>query len=334
MKNIVRALIFSLLLSGLALFLTLRGEFDFSSFARLGQLSAPGILLVVTVLFAWWTFAGVRIIVLARGLGHRLGLLPAVRAYLLGLFSGAVTPSATGSSVAIGWYLSRYIGGQQAGAIAVFTIVLDLVFYAWSLPLSFILLGRASLGLPIQGLGVLVAVASLVFLSLAWGLTYRLSILSRLVWRIFSLRWLRRFRRAVYVGVRRIGKQLHFIAAVPWPWQLALHLSTAFMFVAHYAVLNAVAFALDLFVPQVELLALQTFIVAISFLVPTPGGAGYFEAMLALTLGQFVQKEDVLLLVLLWRFCSFYLYFLVGPLIGGMALLRANPKPTGTKQER
>ena len=331
MKNAVQIVLLSILLSLLGFgFLLLTGKkFDLSAFAGLVNVQPAGLVLVVVLLVAWWLLGGLRIKVLAGPEGRQVTLGRASRAMLLSLFSAAVTPAAVGASFGLGWYLSRYIDARRATAIALYGLVLDLVFYAWSLPASFLVLEfrHVNLEIPVVGpfIGILIIFASALALTVAWALTFRISLLERFVWWVFSPRFLLRFRRGAYQFVRETGTALAGIRTMPLVSQVLLHVLTAASFLIHFIAFNAVAFGLGLKVDHVSILAAQTMVVAASFFIPTPGGSGYFE----IALGQLfraskVPETAVLPLIAIWRLISYYLYVLIGPFIGGPALLRAS----------
>jgi glycosyltransferase 2 family protein len=331
LKNAVRIVLFSILLSalGFGLLLLTGKKLDLSAFAGLVNIQPWGLALVVALLVLWWLLGGLRIKTLAGPDGDKITLSRASRAMLLSLFSAAVTPAAVGASFGLGWYLSRYIDAKRATAIALYGLVLDLVFYAWSLPVSFLVLElrHVNLEVPVVGpyIGLVVLLGSGTALTLAWALTFRISALERLVFWILKPRFLRRFRRGAYKFVRETGLALSGIRTMPLGTQLLLHVLTAASFLVHFIAFNAVAFGLGLKIDHVSIMAAQTMVVAASFVIPTPGGSGYFEFALGqLFRASKVPDTAVLPLIAIWRLISYYLYVLIGPFIGGPALLRAS----------
>ena len=97
---------------------------------------------------------------------------------------------------------------------------------------------------------------------------------------------------------------------------------TALFWVVSFSFLNAVAFTLSLGVPQLELLALRTLIHAFAFAVPTPGASGYMEGALSLALAGRATPQLISTTVIVWRSLTYYLYFILGPLISGRALAK------------
>jgi glycosyltransferase 2 family protein len=335
MLNAIRILAISLFFSLLGFgSLFLQGKNPLHELAQLpkmfAQLSLEGGALILAALIGWWALSGLRLALLADAVGARgsVSIWRGTQATLLSLFAAFVTPAATGASFGQAWYLSRFMQPQQATAIAVYGLVLDFIYYAWALPVSFAVLSWQKINLGISGvgpiLGVLSIVASLLTLFFAWSLTNRADRVAHLVGRIFSLGFLRRFQRGAYRFVLRTAENLKLMGSISRSTQVTLHLITAIGFTLHFGALNAVAFALDITVNHPALLASQSLVVALAFIIPTPGGSGYFEAVLPRVFAAIGAEQFSTGLALIWRLLSYYLYLLIGPLIGGSALLRAS----------
>jgi hypothetical protein len=324
-------LLLTLALSALGLLLlALTGQrFSPEDFGALVKLDPLYLVLVPVTLFAWWLVAGWRIQMLVN---HReVTLLRATRGLLLSLYGAAVTPGSTGANVALAWYLSRYVDSRRATATAIFVLALDMVYFAWSLPLYFAILQLrgVNLELPLIGpiLGVIVGLVALIAGGTAWALTYQTKRLERLVWWATGFNPLRRFRRGALRFVRETADAIQEIRRLPPLRQFLLHFSSTLGFVLHFLVANMVAAGLGLPVNHLDLIAMQSIIVALSFLVPTPGGAGFFEIALgSSSRSAGIPEAAVAPFVVIWRLLSYYLYVLIGPFIGGAAMLRDSAK--------
>jgi glycosyltransferase 2 family protein len=205
------------------------------------------------------------------------------------------------------------------------------VYYAWSLPLSFAILHfkGINLNLPLIGpaLGIVVVIGSIVSIVFAYALAFQLQRLERLLFALFSLRWLLRFRRGALRFIQETGHAMTAIRRMPTSTQLGLHVLTALSFLLHFGAANVVAAGLGLNVDHVALLAMQSLLVAISFVVPTPGGAGYFEVVLGSSSSAVgIPSAAVAPFVIIWRFLSYFLYLFIGPFIGAPALLAASQR--------
>lgn len=338
MNRSVQVVLLSFLFSGAAIgLLLLTGEkLDPAAFANLITIQPLGLALLIPTLLIWWTLMGLRVKILASQLpdGKNITLSRGIRASLLSLFSAAVTPAASGSSFGLGWYLSRYMDAKQATAIAVYGLVLDLVFYAWSLPLSFAILEWRKVNLGIPFLGVAAFAGAALLLGLAWGLAHGTKGLSKVIWCVFSLGVLKRFRRGVYSFMQRTEQEISSLRNMPLGVQILLHVSNGFGWFFHFAAFNVVAWGLG--IPNfdhISIMAAQSLVVSSSFIIPTPGGSGYFEFALGKVFAVIGVSSDARTpLVLVWRFLSYYLYILIGPMIGGAALLKAQSKPAATRE--
>jgi uncharacterized protein (TIRG00374 family) len=331
-KNAVQIILISLFISAAAIaFLLLTGDkLDPSAFNKLLNVNLSKLFLVVPFLVAWWVLLGVRIKILANALkvGEHVTLWRSIRAALLSLFGAFVTPAATGSSFGLGWYLSRFIDIKKATAIAVFGLVLDFVYYAWSMPLSFIVLELKHIDLGIPLIGVLIGISSVLLVAAAVGVTFSADFIARLAFRIFSLGFLKRRRFAAFAFVHRTGHVMAELRQMSLGTQLTLHLVNALAFLTHFAAFNVVAWGLGIpHFDHVAILACQSLLVSLGSVVPTPGGAGYMELGLGRVFAAIGVPDDAkTFLILIWRFLSNYLYILIGPFIGGAALLRASDK--------
>jgi glycosyltransferase 2 family protein len=335
----IRAVIASIVISAVAVvFLTgTQGKsFDLVGFYQSLKPSAFGLVLVAISLIGWWVIGGIRIKIIADSLPHDPGTKPitlgrASRAMLLSLFTAAITPS-VGAALGLVWYLSRYLGAQAATAITLYSLVTDLVYYAWSLPVSYLVLTLTgvNLNLPVIGpaLGVFAIVASALMLFFAFGLTFRPHALSRLVWNITGIGFLKRFRKGAYRFVRETAATLEQISRLSPGKQLLLHFVTALSYISHFLAFNVLLWACGFEnVKHVTILAAQSLLVALSLIVPSPGGAGYFELVLPSVLqASGLPRDAEIPLALIWRVLSYYLYIVIGLFIGGAALMASNKR--------
>ncbi len=326
MKNAIQALLITLAFSALGVFglLSLGKEFNPEEFSRTVQIHPLWAIVFVASVVAWWLVAGWRIQLLSNN--KNVTLARATRAFLLYLFGAATTPSASGANVAMAWYLSQYTDSRRATAVAIFSVSLDLVFYAYALPLSFAYLYFAgiNLNLPVIGsfLGLLVAIGTVIAIGLAYGVAYQAHRLEKLVFMICNLKFLKRFQRSALRFIAETAEAMGQMRQLSFSTQVKLHLSTFLNFTFHFAAANLVLAALGYTVDNFGLIAAQVLLVYFSFFIPTPGGAGYFEIVLGTSSSALgISKEAVVPFVLIWRVLSYYLYYLIGPFIGGSAVL-------------
>jgi glycosyltransferase 2 family protein len=325
-KNAIQALAITLVFSALGIFglLSLGKEFNPAEFSRTVQIHPFWAVVFVLSVIAWWLVAGWRIQLLAND--KNVTLSRATRAFLLYLFGASTTPSASGANVAMAWYLSQYTDSRRATAVAIFSVSLDLVFYAYALPLSFAYLYFAGIDLhiPVIGsfLGVLVLMGAAIASGLAYGVAYQAHRLEKLIFVICKLPFLKRFQRGTLRFIGETADAMTKMRSLSLATQLKLHLSTFLNYTFHFAAANLVLATLGYSVDNLGLIAAQIILVYFSFFIPTPGGAGYFEIVLGTSSSSLgISKEAIVPFVLIWRILSYYLYYLIGPFIGGSAVL-------------
>ena len=316
----------SLSASGVALVIALTGERG--SLAQLGTLSARALLVSALLLALHYAAGGVRLALLARLCGAPVSMWRSVRAFILGLFCAALTPSGGGNAPAIALSLRRDgLPTSLAWAVTLYTSVLDLLFFAWSVPLAALVLYLGGY-LPPLFLWLSLLAAPLC-LGLWYGLSFRLSKLRRLLLALFAIPFLKRWQRVAARFLGQFDETAQFIAQQPLRTQLLLQASTAALHLALYAIFYAAAKDFGLEVGLGETLALLLLVSITSYVVPTPGSSGYLEVALTYAFAANGNAALVIPAVLAWRGLSFYLSIVIGATLGGGILIRevtARPK--------
>ncbi len=323
MGKLWQTLLLSLVLGLGSLYLILPETFQWETVRTLAVLGLPQLTLLVGVLALRWLVGGWRTALLVRLSGASLSLWQGVRAHVVGLFASVITPAGGGNALGLTWLLTRYsVPLQNAVITSVLVTVLDMAFFAWSVPAAFLYLTEVGTSLPLAGLGWLVALFSAIVFALSFLLTFRLQLFIRGVRALFRLPGLRRYAERANGFLENLQSASCTFAKEPWYVHLGLHICTALFWVVSFSFLNAVAFTLSLGVPQLELLALRTLIHAFAFAVPTPGASGYMEGALSLALAGRATPQLISTTVIVWRSLTYYLYFILGPLISGRALAK------------
>ena len=296
------------------------------------SLSAPALLWSVLLLGLSFLCGGLRLQLLARALGYRLRLPSAVRGHILGLFSAAVTPSGSGNAPAIALMLTRDgLSGPHAWSVALYTGVVDLIFFAWGVPAALLTL-KVTGHLPkTPWLAAGGLTVSALFIGLWYLLAFHLAAVPKLAQRLFRWRPLRRYRRRAERFAETLTGTLTRLSATTWSQQLGLQSLSVGVHVSVFAIFSAVAADLGLALPLLPTLATLFLVFVLSHVVPTPGGSGFLELTLPLLLLP-ERPAAVAPVVLVWRLLSFYSVFLLGPSLGGAALVKrlgpGAPSPT------
>jgi uncharacterized protein (TIRG00374 family) len=255
---------------------------------------------------------------LCRDQGERVPFVVAVRVHALALFGTMITPGGSGGAPALAFSLTR--GGHPAAeswSVAIGIFAIDTLFFAWSLPLALPLLIAAG-ALPASTVWLpLGAIAVALSVALATLLMFRLVWLRSLASWLFRGPLLRLRRRALR-GVDRFVQASNAFPTGRWGWHLRMQGLTAVSWLGFFAVLPMVAAGFGASAAPLALVGFQLIVTAVSAVVPTPGASGFFEA----AIGAFVLRLDRLApasaIALTWRLITFYLFFGVGMLLGGI----------------
>lgn len=316
-KPIILSVVFGLLGLGVAL---LFGKPE--DFLELRNLSSKTLLVSAFLLGLSFVCGGLRLQLLGHTLSYALRLPSAVRAHVLGTFSAAVTPSGSGNALAIALMLRRDgLSQTHAWSVALYTSVADLLFYAWFAPVSLLTLrlsGRLPGGSWLLAGGL---AASALFFGLWYLLVYHFGTASKLVSSLFRLSPIRRFRARAERFMASLTGTLDRISGTTWLQHILLQLLTVGTHVSVFAIFCAVAADLGLGLPVLPTIAVLFLVFAVSHLVPTPGGSGFFEVSIPLLLSP-DTPATVAPAVLVWRLIAFYSSFLLGPVLGGAALAK------------
>ncbi len=265
-----------------------------------------------------------RLVVLARLMGKRINFLRAVRAYILGLFSAAVTPSGSGNAIAIAFSLQRDgLKPPTAWSITIYTSVLDLLFFAWSAPLALLILGLTQKNSYSQLLLWVALPTGLLLLGLWYLLAFRLSWLNNFVATVFSLQFIKRWQRPALRFVKQLTVATATMTSGSLSSHLLLQLATMLLHLSGYAILFVFAVSLGAKLTLWSTLAIVLLVSILSYMIPTPGGSGYLEFAVSF---MFVQQSSASIItpaVLAWRGFSYYLNLILGPLLGGPILAKS-----------
>ncbi|MEM7734987.1 MAG: lysylphosphatidylglycerol synthase transmembrane domain-containing protein [Deinococcota bacterium] len=316
-KRFWQILAVSLALSAAALAWLLPSAFSADSWQQLSRVSPWGLGLLLIALCARWLCGGWRTAILARLTGADLSVLQGVRCHVMGTFSSVITPAGSGNALGMTWLLHHYgVALPKAVLVNLLVTVTDMSFFSWSVPLSVLWLYNRGVELPLAR--PLWTVAGFMAFAIAASLLLSL----RLRWLIAVVRWLSswsrltRWRKGLLTFLQQLEEASVLFVQTPWHVHIKLHAVSALFWCVRFAVFNAAAVAVGLVVGQLELLAAHDIIHALAFLVPTPGASGYVEAAFGWLLAGLANPEKLAAAVILWRLISYYLYFILGPLIG------------------
>lgn len=309
-----RAIAFAALFGvlGLAATLWLLGE----NIASLGRIPAPAIAIGIGLLALNYLAATVRLKVLVGMANHDLSLAACLRAYALGLFTSALTPGSAGQAPAVVLSFARDgMPAARAWSVNVYVWVLDLVFLAYSVPVSLLLVGRSLPVIAIDSPAVFAVLIAVATVALIWVLLFRLHWLSALVRATFKLRWLKRWQPSIVDFTQRLEAASGELRGGGVVKRFALHALTAVIYfstlLTFWVMVNAVNPGALLF----QTMATAQIPTVLAAFFPTPGGSGILEIFTA-SLMRAGSARDVAAAILGWRLITFYSRLVIGPALG------------------
>jgi glycosyltransferase 2 family protein len=253
---------------------------------------------------------GVRLALVARGSGARLGVRQALAALLAGDAAAAVTPSRVGSDPAKLYMLAHaghplgtgasFVAGEMIAEVLMLTLVCAVLaagFPSFRLP---------ALGALSYAAVVLVSTSTLLVAGRSMRRRPLPGWLARV--RLSPARW-RAFRYAAVSFYRRTTR----LRAMPPAAIAAVLLATLLHMGGRLAVLPLLASAVAPAAPTGMLVVWPLLFLYAGALLPPPAGGGAIEVAFAATVGDAVPAATIAGLLLWWRFYTFYL----GAIIGG-----------------
>lgn len=276
---------------------------------------------------ALWLLPSWKMQLLTAAQGFRLSAWQALLAHVATVFGAAMTPSGSGGGPALVLALQRL--GVPLGAglgVAVQLFIVDLIAFAWLIPVSLLyLLLASSADLPplLQVGGLLAALAASAG-ALVLARFPRL-VVRALLW-LASLRLLQRFQRRLGAAARDYYASARAFAAMDGGRRLALQLVTIAAYLANFLLLWALLAWYGVLASPLDVSAVLSVLTLIGFLVPTPGASGYTEVAVGLAVSGRLAQGEVAAPILVWRLATFYLVYLLGPLSGWWLMLARPPR--------
>jgi len=266
----------------------------------------------------------IRIRVLSDG---KLKWRQAFRVIMLWEFTSAVTPGAVGgTSVATIYIHEEGITVGRSSAIVMMTSLLDELYFVLMFPLLILFAGAGVLfDIPdspgwthgITAMALLGYSIKLIWvLAMVYGLFFNPRGLGKLIYRIFHLPGLRRWKRgAGKAALDIIVSSKEMKSNRPKFWVKAF-LSTFLSWSSRYLVVNFLFLAFFAVHDHFLLFARQLVMWILMLVAPMPGGSGAAEFTFGIFLGEFIPIAGfAVALALLWRLITYYPYLAIGAII-------------------
>ena len=257
----------------------------------------------------------------------KLNWRQAFRVIMLWEFTSAVTPSSIGgTSVATMYVYKEGISVGRSSAIVMMTSLLDEIYFVLMFPLLILLVGTGTLfaipDSPAWTHGIMTValigygIKLIWVLALSYGLFLNPRGLGKLIYGIFHLPVLRRWKRgAGKAALDIIVSSKEMKSRKPKFWFNAL-LSTFLSWTSRYWVVNFMFLAFFAVHDHFLVFARQLVMWIVLLVSPTPGGSGVAEFTFSIFLGDFIPIAGfAIALAFLWRLITYYPYLIIGALM-------------------
>lgn len=244
--------------------------------------------------------------------------------------ASALTPSVVGGSAAAVFILKRdglKWGSSLATVFA--TALMDETFYLLAVPVMFGLalltshpifpattIGELSLdqGIPAM-FGIAYAAITVICLILLWGLVLRPFRANQAISWASNLRVLRRWKPSIQRWASDLLVASQSIRSASVPFWIKAFSATCVSWSARFFTLNMILIIFYDAVPHAAVMARQLVLWLVMTISPTPGSAGVAELGLPAVLGDIMGLAYLAVVVVIWRFATYFLYLFLGALV-------------------
>ena len=277
---------------------------------------------LVILLVLYFLADGLRLYSVIRAMGFRIAFSYIIKLVFVNIFVSNVTPLATGGGV-VQVYFMRRKGmpvGEATAATSIRTILAALILFTltpviiWTEPNQFRMFFHRNLLYGITGV-------SCAYLAVFWIILCRIRIIKRWMFRVLYLLNAMnivsrpRFRSWFLKVSRELDLLSHgfkrYFRNSPG-WAVLSVFFTALFLLLLFSFSIVLVRALGYQVPVLTVLAFQVVVTFFMYFAPTPGATGVAEGGYGLLFAQLVQRQDIALLTLAWRFLTIYVGVAIG----------------------
>lgn len=298
------------------------GEFSIDIFKQINFDSRLIIALVFAILFVvgrdWgmcWRFVTLT--------DRTLSWQRSLKVTMLCEFTSTITPTSVGGGALSMIFLNREgINWGRATTITMITLFLDELFFVISCPIVILLFSDDALfGFTTsefsQGLKLIfwiIYIAIAIWTAILYlGIIAKPHAVKKILMKIFSWRLLRRWHKGMEEMSNNMLSTSIDIKTRSKKWWGKAFAATAISWLSRYLLVNALFWGLYPAADQLIVLARQFIVWAILMVSPTPGGSGVSEYLFTEYYGDMITGGAmVMILALLWRVLSYYIYLLIG----------------------
>lgn len=244
--------------------------------------------------------------------------------------ASALTPSVVGGSAAAVVILKRdglKWGSSLATVFA--TALMDEAFYLLAVPVMFglamltshavfptTMIGDISLGQGIPAMfGIAYAVIAVISLVLLWGLVLRPLRANQAILWSSNLILIRRWKPAIQQWASDLLLASQNIRSASVLFWIKAFSATCVSWSARFMTLNMILIIFYDAIPHAAVMARQLVLWLVMTLSPTPGSSGVAELGLPAVLGDIMGVAYLAVVVVIWRFATYFLYLFMGALV-------------------
>ncbi len=256
---------------------------------------------------------------------NKLTWRQAFNVQILNEFTSAITPSAVGGSALVVLFLNKEgINVGRSTTIMITNLFLDELFFVISCPIIFLLIPLAE----IFNVSSVVATTICILFWTVYGilvtwtgvlfviLFLRPDLISWLFKLVFKLPFLRRWHSKIEFFTESLITASQEVKMRSYRFWMKLSAITSFSWIFRFMVVNALFLAFTPVNNHLLIYGRQIMLWMVMVLSPTPGGSGLTEIAFReyyndLLLG----SGTVLLIILIWRIITYYMYLLAGMII-------------------
>ncbi len=287
------------------------------------SLLSPNVIGSLTILLVLYFLAdGLRLYCVIRAMGFRISFGYIVKLVFVNIFVSNVTPLATGGGVVQVYFMNQknIPVGEATAATSIRTILAALILFTltpiiiWAEPNQFRMFFHRSIIYVITGV-------SCAYLTVFWIILCRIQIIKRWMFRcLYLLNTAKIVSRPRFrTWFLRISRELNLFSdgfkryfRTSPGWAALSVLFTAIFLLLLFSFSVVLVRALGYQAPVLTVLAFQVVVTFFMYFTPTPGAAGVAEGGYGLLFAQLVQKQDIALLALCWRFLTIYIGVVIG----------------------
>ena len=322
-------LIWPILLSLLVLLIIGMVNYQPGSLRSVREALNPWILLLAPlVLILRVVIGGFRLRFISHG---QLDLKQGLRGQLLWDFSSNVTPSTVGGAPLAAVFIARdsRVPIGEITAVMLFAMLLDQIWF--TLAITSLLVASLFLDLYPAAIGKVGSwVFTLYFFGvLAWTSLFayatmvRPRVLEVLIEKLFSLRWLKRFKARAMAEMSYLRDRTMQIRAESIGFFLKGFLYSSCVWLCRYLSLLLVVWSVYAALPKLLFFFRTVAMMMGALVIPTPGGSGGLEGMYALFFNPIIPKGTVAPTLLVWRFLAYYVPTAIGVALSAQVVRRA-----------